>query len=147
MTHITSRFLAFVMIGVLLLTSSGFKLYSHYCSHKNVANYSIFIPASSCYTPVKASCYSMEVPETCNSECSSSCCNDDQHFSRYEIESHSSIVSANIDPVEIDVFNAGVPQLNVVEAVGNYNVVWHLASEPPPPSVNKFLSITQVYLN
>ena len=146
-TNIIRRVIALVMMTVVLLTSSGFKLYSHYCSHKNVANYSIFIPAKACYTAVKTSCCGIEEPRSCNSECTSSCCNDEQQFSRYEIESFTSLINKDINPVEIDVFNA-VPQLQLEWSPTDINVLWQLVSEPPPPiSLNKFLSIIQVYLN
>jgi hypothetical protein len=147
-TNIIRRIVAFVMMSVVLLTSSGFKLYSHYCSHKNVANYSIFIPAKACYTATKTSCCGDEIPVSCNAECSNSCCNDEQQFSRYEIESFSSVINNDIKPVELDVFSAALQQLQLVMPVTNVNVLWHLVSEPPSPiPLNKFLSLVQVYLN
>lgn len=136
-------FVAIILIGVILLITSGFKLYGHHCSHKNVANYSILIPAESCAVIEKVDCCC----EADSNNCSANCCSNKQQFSRYEIESFFSSIGVGYENVKVLFFSTILPNVTTPLISFNVNVLWQLVVEPPPTPLNRFLSVVQVYLN
>ncbi|WP_289053207.1 hypothetical protein [uncultured Carboxylicivirga sp.] len=142
--------MALFMIGMVLVVTSGFSLYSHHCSHKEIANYSILVPVESCscVDAVVSSCCELKETTTCNNSCEDDCCKDQQKFSKLDAE-----ILFNVSLIE---FHANVINLLLTEQnndVGDissarFNILWRLVSEPPPPLSNSdFRSLVQVYLN
>ncbi|WP_430825509.1 HYC_CC_PP family protein [Carboxylicivirga sp. N1Y90] len=146
--HIIRQVLMLVMVGLFLLTTSGFRLHSHYCSHKGETSYSILIPVEqcSCQEMQQSSCCSLSIEEK-HADCNEGCCSDVQSFSLLKLDGlhHAQISSLPL-----------ITCLNFLKfsiLIGDFSkdgrdaILVHLPNETVPPLPRQqFLSRIQVYL-
>jgi len=149
-TDILTRSLIGLLLSLLLLTTSGFSIYSHHCSHEGLVRYSVLLPAEPCSCDVDepVSCCGVNAFKACDTGCEEDCCKDKQQFNKLDIEGYSIVSTLDFSPLVLDLYLPEVYSIIEFTSLGFVNVLWQLVSEPPPPhSVNKFLSIIQLYLN
>ncbi|MGD9995240.1 MAG: hypothetical protein AB7S69_18210 [Salinivirgaceae bacterium] len=86
--------LALMLASLVLISTSGLRIYSHTCSHKHLTNYSLLIPAPDCEDPgvvvEKTSCCTLPVENettNCTSQASDmDCCSDHQQVVKLDTE-------------------------------------------------------------
>ncbi len=144
--------MAILAMLVLLLSTSGFKIYSHHCGQSDETTYSLFVLVESCVCNSSGadlcSCCSTDNSEKCASGCEEGCCQNEEQFSKLEVKTPFYTSGFNFEASQLVLFVS--PLSDIIEdfTAAENNVLWQLVSEPPPPlPLSSFLSKIQVYLN
>lgn len=148
-----NELMAVFMAMLVLFSVSGFSIHSHYCSHGEQANYSLYLPAEGCNDssekeaiccqPLKVSCCSQE-KETPATE---DCCSNEAKYAKLNIQTllnHSIVEIKTMDFALIFLLN-GTFSPNF--ATNNF-IIGHafLKESPPTLSTLEYLSKIQVYI-
>lgn len=146
------RGLAILLAGLVLISTSGLRVYSHTCTHKQVTNYSLLIPAPECedlsVVVEETSCCILPVESettSCTSESNDkSCCSDHQQVVKLDTETL--ISQHKVEQKQLafkwlpHLFAFEVPQTQSASTF-----VFHL-NLPPPLTAPELLALFQVFL-
>lgn len=155
--HINS-FFSLLLALIVVLSTSGFKLYTHHCSTSHIQNVSIIIPAEACghaeQTEQNTSCCIIEEPSK-DACCQTSeplnetdnCCTDNEEFVKLEVQTVLNHTTPVVKENSTDSFIA----LFVVNTFLSYSSQSNpetnlINTSPPPINVTEYLSRIQVYL-
>jgi len=148
--HIAHKVMALFSAITILLSTSGFSLYSHHCNHQNQYSYSIFTPTAPCACQAgtaENSCCKNDVKATCQEKSKKDCCTNKKHFSKLDIQTIAQ--SSTVDFSKLTITDV-LPYFELrltLSSTTSYNVAWQQSTEPPPPlSAKEFLSNIQVYI-
>jgi len=153
-THIATLF-ALLLAFIVLVSTSGFSIYSHHCSHNNIHNYSIILPAEACNHDTEeienASCCKVEIEERCceNTEPISEkddCCSDTEKIIKLDSE----ILLNHTTPI-VKVSESVLLLAVIIDSDFLFNTFYGVKSNlinesPPPITVSEYLSQIQVFL-
>lgn len=146
--HIVRQAIVFLLLSLFLVTTSGFKLYSHFCSHEGISSYSLMLPVEQCECAAteKESCCTAPVEDKHDS-CDDACCSDIQLFSILELDSLQ-LSQTNFIPsvVSLSCLFVVFTKINtsfLVEIASLERIPYEV---PPPLPTLKYLSTIQVYL-
>jgi hypothetical protein len=146
------RGLAIMLAALVLISTSGLRIYSHTCTHKQLTNYSLLVPVSDCedlsVVVEKTSCCTLPVESettSCTSESDDkSCCSDHQQVVKLDTETL--ISQHKVEQKQLAykwlplLFAFEVPQ-----TLSASTFVFHL-NLPPPLTAPEFLALLQVFL-
>ncbi len=148
----SSQGLAIMLAALVLISTSGLRIYSHTCTHKQLTNYSLLVPASDCDEPgmvvEKTSCCKLPVESettSCTSEAGNTdCCSDHQQLVKLDTETLIKQHKVEQKPVSIEL----LPILFLFEIQQNSRTANHVLHQtiPPPPSTPELLAMIQVFL-
>ncbi|MBI9068851.1 MAG: hypothetical protein JEZ09_16260 [Salinivirgaceae bacterium] len=150
------NFTTLVLAIVVLLSTSGFKIYSHHCNTSNTHNYSIIIPAENCShhnekTQAKSCCVVAE-EQAAVSHCENSaekkpCCTNIEQIVKLDTKSllNHSTPTLKIVELEFSTNHFIVTNQNIINTNKKTNSYSNRKS-PPPYSVPEYLSLIQVYI-
>ncbi len=146
------RGLAILLAGLVLISTSGLRVYSHTCTHKQFTNYSLLVPASDCEDPnrlvEKTSCCTLPLeiePTSCTSKANNTdCCFDHQQVVKLDTETLISQHKVEQKPL---VFNLLPFLFALVEPQTlSASIVFSRLISPHPPSTPELLVMIQVFL-
>jgi hypothetical protein len=146
------RGLAILLAGLVLISTSGLRVYSHTCTHKQVTNYSLLIPATDCedlsVVVEKTSCCMLPVENettNCTSQASDmDCCSDHQQVVKLDTETLISQHKVEQKPLVFDLlpFLFALMEPQTLSA----SIVFPRLISPQPPSTPELLAMIQVFL-
>jgi hypothetical protein len=144
--------LALMLASLVLISTSGLRIYSHTCSHKHLTNYSLLIPAADCEDPgvvvEKTSCCTLPVENettSCTSQASDmDCCSDHQQVVKLDTETLISQHKVEQKPLVFDLlpFLFALVEPQTLSA----STVFPRLIAPQPPSTPELLAMIQVFL-
>ncbi len=156
--HISSL-LSIVLAFIVVVSTSGFKLYTHQCSTSQIQNVSIIIPAEACGHPEQAEehkscCLPIEeVPEDNCCKLSEpfieddNCCTDIEKYIKLDIETLLNHATPIVKVNEMSSFIALFTFSNLVlDKTVETNIIKHFIKPPPSKLLPYYLSFIQVYL-
>lgn len=158
----------------MLLSLSGFQLYTHQCTSQNIKNVSVLIPAepcghahqskttACCEVKVEQVCCEVKVEQVCSEvkveqACSEAkqastnedtdCCSDEQIYVRLKTDSVLNYVSPKIETVSFELLYWFIGDFRPCYCLLNKELITQSAQESPPPlSLSEHLSFIQVYI-
>ncbi len=146
---------ALVLSVVVLLGTSGFKIYSHHCNNANIHNYSILIPANQCSHNTdkanKNSCCKL-IDKSCCEQLihktnDGTCCTNSEEYIKLDIETLLNYTAPQIklsDFALLIFFLSVIKDADIYASPTLYNQ--YIKKTIPPLSTHQFLSHIQVYL-
>lgn len=151
--HIVS-FFSILLALVILMTTSGFSIYTHHCNHNHTNYYSVFTPSAKCniHLPkpaIKSCCNTAEpaaMPQCDTSPSDNGCCTNKTQVLKLDTKtvlSNSTIVIKSIETLSfimLVTFN-----ITNIEKVNTAILSYQCAESPPPLTTTEYLSYIQVY--
>lgn len=151
----TSNFITLVLATVLLMSTSGFRIYTHTCNHKHTQTYSLLIPVKVCHhqTSEQASmscCQTSTEKQTC-SHCAlnhseKNCCSDQQKVVKLNTKT---VLAQSLPELKVNLIQICpvIPfcQLHLELSAIETGEEVSIKESPPPVSTPQYLSKIQVY--
>lgn len=130
---------------VVLMSTSGFKIYSHHCNTTHTHNYSIFIPAEECQhakaESLQSCCHKQDTTTK-----TKDCCKNESKTVKLSTDTIISHTSPILEAIEL---NISIDHLLLNQnklALNNSYQNFLIQESPPPFLVPEYLSLIQVYI-